>query len=252
MEKYLQLRAYGTARATEKWPCDRFSGIHRLYFIHSGKGGCFHRGKRWDFQPGLLYYIPFSEDFKPFCDGADPVLHTYADFDLFPPLIADGILTFDPATDEKSVMALDLFCVGAKSAPRHRMPEQLKKWDGDFGALCKESIFYLTTRIGKANGVPMTKDERVLLMLEEYHFDLRTPTSVEGFAERFETNPDSLIRLFRREIGITPHAYLKKLRLTTARLLRKQAVGYAEIAEKVGYSDASALLHALKNETETE
>ena len=70
--------------------------------------------------------------------------------------------------------------------------------------------------------------------------------TVNGLARDCYMNPDSFIRRFSRVVGVTPHAYLKNLRLCRARYLRESGMSLSQAANEVGYSDASALAHAMQ------
>ena len=71
--------------------------------------------------------------------------------------------------------------------------------------------------------------------------------SINDIARECYMTPDSFIRRFSRTVGITPHSYLKELRLRTARYLKENGMSLSTIAIETGYSDASSLSHALKN-----
>lgn len=92
----------------------------------------------------------------------------------------------------------------------------------------------------------MVEDQAVLHTLEMIHTRLQEPLTVEEMARACYLNKDCLIRRFARVVGTTPYAYLKNLRLHTARSLRAEGMSLGEIARCTGYSDASSLLHALK------
>ena len=59
---------------------------------------------------------------------------------------------------------------------------------------------------------------------------------------------EGFIRKFKTYIGETPYNYLKRLKIRAALRIRKSGASWAEVAEGVGYSDTSTLLHAIKNE----
>lgn len=74
-------------------------------------------------------------------------------------------------------------------------------------------------------------------MRAEYASELR----LEDLAGEVNLSTFQLIGLFRRTVGLTPHAYLTQIRLGAAcRQLRRQ-VAPAEVATSVGFYDQSAL-----------
>ena len=74
---------------------------------------------------------------------------------------------------------------------------------------------------------------------------LREQITIEEIAKNCYLSTDGFIRKFKKQIGETPYSYLKKLKIRTALNLRLAGESLKDIAEKCGYSDSSALLHAL-------
>jgi len=80
-------------------------------------------------------------------------------------------------------------------------------------------------------------ERAVECMRAEYASELR----LEDLAGEVNLSTFQLIGLFRRTVGLTPHAYLTQIRLGAAcRQLRRQ-VAPAEVATSVGFYDQSAL-----------
>jgi AraC-like DNA-binding protein len=74
-------------------------------------------------------------------------------------------------------------------------------------------------------------------MREEYATDLR----LEDLAAGVGLTTFQLIGLFKRTVGLTPHAYLTQVRLGMACRHLRHAVTPAEVASAVGFYDQSAL-----------
>jgi len=119
-----------------------------------------------------------------------------------------------------------------------------------FWELCKASIIYLVNQIALANNIQKITDEIVIGAIETMHTRMNEKLSVEDIARECYMIPDSFIRRFSRVVGVTPHAYLKSLRLRTAIYLKDSGMSLSQIAYETGYSDASSLSHALKNSKE--
>ena len=56
------------------------------------------------------------------------------------------------------------------------------------------------------------------------------------------------VRLFREELGITPHAYAMKLRVARARELLDGGVPAAQVAFECGFADQAHFTRAFKRE----
>lgn len=66
------------------------------------------------------------------------------------------------------------------------------------------------------------------------------PLTVDDLASEVSLSPSQLIRLFRRDLGTTPHSYLTRYRITRAKgLLAETTMPVAEIARATGFSSAS-------------
>lgn len=85
--------------------------------------------------------------------------------------------------------------------------------------------------------------ERVLEMMHDRPAD---PLSLEMLGEAAALTPFQLIALFKRETGLTPHAYLVQLRLKAAMDALKAGMPVAEAATFAGFYDQSALTKHLK------
>jgi AraC-like DNA-binding protein len=70
---------------------------------------------------------------------------------------------------------------------------------------------------------------------------LAEPVSLDALATAAEHNKFHLVRLFTRQLGLSPYAYLTQLRLARARLLLDRGVPAAQVALEVGYCDQSQL-----------
>ncbi|WP_111430951.1 AraC family transcriptional regulator [Rhodobacteraceae bacterium DSL-40] len=77
--------------------------------------------------------------------------------------------------------------------------------------------------------------------------NLDSPPSIAVIARAAGASPRRLHRLFREELGTTPHAYLARRRgERVLDLLARTSLPIAEIAHLTGHADQSALTRALK------
>jgi AraC-like DNA-binding protein len=73
------------------------------------------------------------------------------------------------------------------------------------------------------------------LIETDYALDL----TLEGLAAAVDTSPFHFLRLFKRELGLTPHQYLIKTRLRRAVHLLAEGRSSTEVALAVGFGDLS-------------
>lgn len=78
---------------------------------------------------------------------------------------------------------------------------------------------------------------------------IETPMPISDLAARLKVDQRSLEEKFRTEMGMTPLAVYKAIRLREARrLVELTTLGIAEIAERCGYQNASAMTRAYRQE----
>ena len=75
---------------------------------------------------------------------------------------------------------------------------------------------------------------------------LADPPSLAELADMTELSQFALLRAFRRETGLPPHAYLNQLRVRRARLLLDGGLAPAEVAATTGFADQAHLTRHFK------
>lgn len=100
---------------------------------------------------------------------------------------------------------------------------------------------------GRARPPPPPRDraplDRVVAAMRERHAERLT---LDGLAADAGLTPFQLIGLFRRGVGMTPHAYLTQIRLGAACHHLRRGVAIAEAAAAAGFYDQSALTNHFK------
>ena len=78
------------------------------------------------------------------------------------------------------------------------------------------------------------------------HERLADPPTLAELAAMAELSQFALLRAFRAETGLPPHAYLNQLRVRRARLLLDGGVSAADVAAEVGFADQAHLTRHFK------
>jgi len=78
------------------------------------------------------------------------------------------------------------------------------------------------------------------------HERLADPPTLAELAEMAELSQFALLRAFRAETGLPPHAYLNQVRVRRARLLLDDGVSAADVAAQVGFADQAHLTRHFK------
>jgi AraC-like DNA-binding protein len=83
-------------------------------------------------------------------------------------------------------------------------------------------------------------DERVARAMRELHAEPARAWTVEQLAVKAALSRSAFYERFTRAVGLAPMAYLQAWRMALAKdLLKHEALGIAEVAERVGYGSAS-------------
>ncbi len=86
-----------------------------------------------------------------------------------------------------------------------------------------------------------TKDKGVIELKKWLESRLEDDLTLEEYCHDKGINPYTLLRHFRKSIGITPHAYRTNCRIEKARKLLQQGVDIVDVALRTGFFDQSHL-----------
>ena len=98
MEELIAFAVYGKSYVAKNWNKRFGLGGNHVYYVHSGVGGYEEYGVKKPFEAGRIYFFPVTAKALPYSDEADPVLHTYCDFELVPPILSTEVFCFQPTT----------------------------------------------------------------------------------------------------------------------------------------------------------
>ena len=91
---------------------------------------------------------------------------------------------------------------------------------------------------------PENRYEEIMKVHEFINVHYREPLSVNGLAQRFFMDKNTMTRQFRRVIGMTPGDYIRRKRLENAFELIRQGYGAQHAGYACGYTDYSAFYRA--------
>jgi transcriptional regulator GlxA family with amidase domain len=87
--------------------------------------------------------------------------------------------------------------------------------------------------------------------IEYMHSCAGEPTSLEAVSKSAGVGLFHLIRLFRKHLGMTPHAYLTQIRISKSQQLLKHGAPISQIALDVGFADQAHFTKRFKQLTGT-
>ncbi len=94
---------------------------------------------------------------------------------------------------------------------------------------------------------PIGQEHQVVQRLKNYlRANYADTISLEQLAHIANLKPLRLLRVFRKEVGLPPHAYLVQIRVTRAKALLSMGLTIAQVAADTGFTDQSHLTRHFK------
>jgi len=246
MKKSIVFAIYGHDYVPKNWGKHFCSGKkNRLYYIHSGTGGYYLNGNKQYFTHNKIYLITGNANVVTFSSPDNPILHTYCDFELLDVFFSPQVCSFVPTTNMEK-HALDIFIEGGKIATENRVSDELFTLDKSDANFYTAAVSYLIDIAKNYIKTTLCEDEEILKAIDYMYNNIATKITIDDLAKLCFMSPTGFIKKFKKTTNLTPYAYLKNLRLNMAYYLKEFGLTLEEISEKVGYSDAVALLHAMK------
>ena len=102
-------------------------------------------------------------------------------------------------------------------------------------------------RVGPGDWQVVGGDARVVAAMATIRRDYRKPLRVQTLAEAAHLAPESFIRLFTREVGVSPYQYLRGYRLQMSEgLLRRSQMSIEQVARASGFAERSSYCRAFQ------
>ena len=246
MSEYCKIYYAGSCKAPYNWITSVSAGTNRLIYMTGGEGGCIKDGVKIPFKKDCLYLIPgnahYVETYTTSEIYEERLDHAYANFEIVPPIVPNEIFCIESFDDDEIKAALEVFkafCLKCTSKWGYANTDKLTQ------GYLRSTVKYLVDRIAEKFKLESVSDKVILKSLNLMHKNLSKKPLISEIAEECHLSTNGFIRRFKREMGETPYSYLKKLKVRTAQNMRLSGATLEEIADRCGYSDASALLHAI-------
>lgn len=99
--------------------------------------------------------------------------------------------------------------------------------------------FTLFSRYCSSTASCQPEREVTLYMRQRLQENLIAPPSLSQLADELSLRPETLIRIFFHDVGITPKAFVNNLRIEYAKQLLRQGEEIVDVAQSTGFSDQS-------------
>ena len=243
MINIININWYGRQTVYKEW-ISTDCITNKLYYIHNGICSYTDKGKKIELEKGYLYLIPASTSFLPYSNEDSPLDHSFVDFNFIPPILSKGIYKLDPTINRITKTTSDLLInlVGNKKNTTYYPTD----FNEDILELLNPTIKILLKQFISVYDLPLSEDKLAVCILKELIENVGNNITINDIAKKYYTSPDVIIRTFKRSYNMTPYAYLKELRLKTAKHLIQSGEKLSNVARATNYSDTSSLAHALK------
>ena len=229
-----------------KWKNKTAPDINRIIYVTGGSGEYLEDGVMHKFEVGKLYFMPSYSGISTYTDDNNRLVHAFANFRLSPPIVSKKCFCLDPSTSPKLKTAVDAFCELSRNDYNVRtQTEPLSPEDEHMLDLLNALTLFLAESAASTDPDYIIKDATMITALDLIHSSLAGKLTVADIAKKCYMSTDGFIRKFTRYIGETPYSYIKKLKIRTALMMRAEGATLEEAADACGYSDASAMLHAI-------
>lgn len=233
MNNEFYLLAWGRSYHPANWFYDPSYLANRIYYIC---GGTAYFQKTTRLKPGHLYLFRANPEFAVSQDENDPVDHVYFDFFAYQKPLSEDIVEVDveqiPALRHAVLAAAETF--SQPGTPMEVVESYFRILSYALRPVLQPSgdFSYITSAVLRAI----------------HGTELRAIT-VDALAKAVNANVNHVIRCFKKDIGITPHKYIARLKADVAISCLRRGMGRQEIAAELGFGSVSAFSTFFKNET---
>lgn len=240
------------------------SPFTRIYYVTEGEGIVSIGGKDYRMSPGKMYMIPAFTEHTDFCDGVFNhfYIHIYEDVTTGESIIESHEFPVETEGSDFEKEMFEMLC-RQNSTLALKCPDP-KTYDND-NSLIEQVRFnrsrplhermesmgavmhFLSLFIKNATLKHMADDHRIKHALKYINNGMSHPLTVDETARVACMSTNHFIRLFKKEIGMTPAQFIIYKKMMRAKMaLASESVSVSEIAYSLGYDDASYFTRLFK------
>ena len=222
----------------------RYRSSYSFHYVRNGKGELVIRNKKYALKAGDLFYLPRHEPLAYYPDEKDPWRYFFIDlYDPNAEAIAEllGLSKFTPfvsvGNPENITEAFDNLFSGGTSS----------------GEFYNRTLAVLSVIIFNTMHRDLPEDDQKLPDIVDNAKDIiklnytNNEFSIKSLADALHITNTHLTRLFHNSTGITPIAYLNKVRFSEASSLIQQGVtSIRELCDRCGFKDEHYFMKRFK------
>ena len=237
MKISVKLFGCGSCVAPDTWYTTVSPTPYRLYYVRGGDAYFRLSNGEFKLQRDHFYLFPSSLPFLIRQDSKSRLDHLFYDFIMTPTVISSEPICV--SLDDHPLFSHFLTIM------TETVQDYLDLESADsFDTVCHTLEAFLSILL-TVKPVCVPSDDAVLKTIEYMEAHISNRVNIKELADSLYLSEDYLIRKFKKVIGLTPYAYLTRLRLSVAQSLIDNGVSVKDAAEKTGFLYPSSLIHSL-------
>lgn len=226
------LMDFGNTVCNWDWKIDEKAppGYSRVYSVYGGDVQYWDEERRFLLKPGHLYAFPSA---IPYCmrqNRARPLDCTFLHLDILPATLAHPVEI--PLDDNPALKHLFLSIAASIESQDNKLIHGLANV---FETYCRDQWLSLA------------QEGPVAEALHYITGHMGDEITIADLCGRAGYNAHYFIRLFKRNVGLSPYRYITSYRLKEAKRMLLTGATVSEVAKATGYGDIKAFSRAFKN-----
>ncbi len=222
---------YGNTVAIPTWQLDEKlpTGYSRVYYVNEADIMYSDSQTTCAFRTDTLYALPSSIPYRAWRLSDKDFRCTYLHIDFFPHAVS-GLIEM-PVPKDSALESLLTCAVRAIDESNHELVSSLA---ATFGTVFEKSEHFIR---------PSGRMKAALIYIASH---LSEEVSIDTLSEITAYHPHYFIKLFKKDMGMSPHQYILRMRLQEAARILRAGGNVGDAAASVGYGDASSFARAFK------
>lgn len=226
------LLEYGNTVAELNWQLDQKlpTGYSRVYYVQ--EADIMYRDGKTEcrLQSSMLYALPSSIPYRAWRLSDRDFTVTYLHVDFFPRAVSGLVqMPIPPGS------ALESFLLCVYRAIDEGKCDLVHSLAGSFGTIFEKEEHFIR---------PSGQMTATLVYIAAH---LNEDISINTLSALTAYHPHYFIKLFKQDMGMSPHQYILRMRLQEAARLLRAGGTVSEAAASVGYADTSSFARAFKS-----
>ncbi len=238
MKAFTNVLACGVSVAPLEWKTNNVPTPYRLYYVIDGEAFFKLDNVEFELLKNHFYLFPSSLPFLIRQNPENRLNHLYYNFVLSPPIFSNAPICVSVDGHPSFSHFLEIMKASVENYTRLITPDAK-----DVVTSVLESFLSLLFTI---KPVVSPTDSFILKSIEYIEKHYCDNITIKEIASALYLSEDYFIRRFKKEMGMTPHVYLSRLRVSVARELISGGETLKNAAELTGYQNSSSLCHAIK------